>query len=262
MSMTDSPGTTTGQGTTGIAKEQASQVGSSATQAAGQVAQTSKEQAAQVAQEAQRQARDLASEVRTQVTDQASSQQSRLAGSIRSLADELEQIGSGGGGQSGVVTDLASQFSGRAQEIAGYLENKQPGELVDELRSFARQRPGAFLIGAAVAGVLAGRMTRGTVAAKSSDSSSSQGLYGGTSTNEAALPIPSSTTTATNADAYASTTTYGTDPTIDLTGSAGYGAAHGVSAEGVREPTTGPLAPGGSEYPEAGQSSRPQGWSS
>jgi len=267
MSMTDSPGTTSGQGTTDVAREQAREVGSSATQAAGQVAQTSKEQATQVAQEAQRQARDLASEVRTQVTDQANTQTNRLAGTIRTLGQELEQIGSGSGGQSGLVTDLASQFSSRVQDIAGYLENRQPGEIVEELRSFARQRPGSFLIGAAFAGVLAGRMTKGAVAAQQSSDSGTTSAWSG-STTEGALPIPSTTTTATNADAYATTTTYGSDPTIDLTGSAAgtsagaYGSTHGTSAEGYREPTTGPLASDDSDYQEPGQSSRPQGWSS
>jgi len=278
MSMTDSPGSS-GQGTTGVAKEQASQVGSTATQAAGQVAQTSKEQvsevgstatqaagqvaqtskeqAQQVASEASRQVRDLAGELRTQVTDQASSQQTRLAETVRSLADELQQIGSGTGGQSGIATDLASQVSSRVQDVAGMLENRQPGELVDELRQFARRRPGAFLIGAAVAGVVAGRMTRGVVASQSSDGGSSSQF----SSSDAALPVPSTTVTATNTD-YATTTTY-SDPTIDLTSpAAGSGyetSTHGVGAEGYREPTTGPLA-GSVDYPESGQSSRPQGW--
>lgn len=268
MSMTDSPGTTSGQGTTDVAREQAREVGSSATQAAGQVAQTSKEQATQVAQEAQRQVRDLASEVRTQVSDQASSQTTRLAGTIRTLGQELEQIGSGTGGQSGLVTDLASQFSGRVQDIAGYLENRQPGEIVDELRSFARQRPGAFLVGAAFAGILAGRMTKGAVAAQKSSDSDTTSSWSGAASTEGALPIPSTTTTATNPDAYATTTTYGSDPTIDLTGAAAgtsagaYGSTHGTSAEGFREPSAGPLSSDGSDYPEAGQSSKPQGWSS
>ncbi len=36
-----------------------------------------------------------------------------------------------------------------------------PASLLDEAKSFARQRPGAFLLLAAGAGVLAGRLTRG-----------------------------------------------------------------------------------------------------
>jgi hypothetical protein len=259
MSMTDSPGTTTGQGATGgsmsgtagVAKEQAAEVGSSATQAAGQVAQTSKEQATEVAQEAKRQVRDLAGEVRTQVTDQASSQQSKLAGTLHSLGDELQQIASGNGGQSGIATDLADQFSSKIKDIAGMLENREPGELIDEVRSFARQRPGAFLLGAAVAGVLAGRMTRGTVAARSSDDTSGSAGYAGS------LPVPSTTATSTNTDPYAATGAYGSDPTIDLTGAAYPASTHGTSAEGYREPTTGPLSTDGG-YTEG--ESRPQGW--
>jgi hypothetical protein len=65
-----------------------------------------------------------------------------------------------------------SQAGARAHGAADWLEQRQPGDLVDEARSFARQRPGTFLIGAAVVGVLAGRLTRGAVAAHSEDGAS------------------------------------------------------------------------------------------
>ena len=44
---------------------------------------------------------------------------------------------------------------------ASWLEQREPADLLDEVRNFARRRPGTFLIGAAVAGLAAGRLTRG-----------------------------------------------------------------------------------------------------
>jgi hypothetical protein len=75
----------------------------------------------------------------------------------------------GNGVQQGMVTDLARQASDKAQDLAGWLESRQPGDLVEEVRDLARRKPGTFLLGAAVAGVLAGRLTRGTVDATRSE---------------------------------------------------------------------------------------------
>ena len=44
--------------------------------------------------------------------------------------------------------------------MASWLENRDPGSLLDEVKSFARQRPGTFLLAAAGAGLLAGRLGR------------------------------------------------------------------------------------------------------
>jgi hypothetical protein len=58
--------------------------------------------------------------------------------------------------------------------LADWLDGREPGQLLDEARNFARRRPGVFLVGALAAGVVAGRMTRGVVAAHTSDDSSGQ----------------------------------------------------------------------------------------
>ena len=49
-------------------------------------------------------------------------------------------------------------------DAAGWLENRDPGSLVTELKQFARQRPGTFLAAAAAIGVVGGRLSRGLVA--------------------------------------------------------------------------------------------------
>jgi hypothetical protein len=71
----------------------------------------------------------------------------------------------------GTATDLVSQAGDRAHGVADWLDKREPSDLLREVRSFAQQRPAAFLLGAALAGVAAGRLTRGVVAARSDDSS-------------------------------------------------------------------------------------------
>jgi hypothetical protein len=163
-------GVSTQQGsTTEVAREEAKGVGESAAQAGSQVAQAATEQAKEVAAEARQQARDLLSEGRTQVRDQARAGQQRAASGLSMVADELRQMVDKGG-QSGVASELARQASDRIQYFANWLEQREPGDLLDEARRWARQHPGAFLLGAALAGVVAGRLTGGVVAAQRSSS--------------------------------------------------------------------------------------------
>jgi hypothetical protein len=64
----------------------------------------------------------------------------------------------------------------KAREVSTFLGDHEAGELIEEVRQFARRRPGTFLLGAAVTGVIAGRLTRG--AAASSDLTSPAGSSG------------------------------------------------------------------------------------
>ena len=162
----DAPGDTTSStdSTTDVAKDQAAQVGQSAAGAAQQVAGTAAEQAKQVTGEARRQASDLLEQGRGQATEQARAGQQKAAESLGALADELRSLTNGEGG-SGPATDLLRQATDRVEGLAGHLRDREPGDLLEDVRRFARRRPGAFLVGAAVAGVLAGRLTTGVVAA-------------------------------------------------------------------------------------------------
>jgi hypothetical protein len=144
-------------------RNEATDVAQHAREAGGQVTQTATEQTRQVAAEAGRQARGLLDEAQGQVRDQASAQQQNAARQLRSVADEISQMAEGGG-TSGVATTAARQAADRLHRTASWLEQREPADLLDQARSFARRRPGAFLIGAAVAGLAVGRLTRGLVA--------------------------------------------------------------------------------------------------
>jgi len=148
------------------ARDQAQQVTGSAAEATAQVAQTSKEQAQQVTDDVRSQAKQLAGETKTQLADQASSQRDRAVSGLRSLGDELSGM-SKSSDQSGMGTKLAREGSDLTHKAADFLEQRDPTQLLDEVRSLARRKPGAFLLGAAVAGVVVGRLTRGAAGARS-----------------------------------------------------------------------------------------------
>lgn len=148
--------------------DKASDTADAGKQAAADVAQTATEKAKDVAQETKKQARDLVGEARGQLTEQAGAQHRNLVSNLHALADELNGMAQRSE-NGGVATDLVSQAGDRAKSAAGWLDQREPGDLVQEVRRFARQRPGTFLLGAALAGLVVGRLTRGAVDAHSSD---------------------------------------------------------------------------------------------
>lgn len=150
------------------AKDKAAQTAQAGKQAVGEVAHTATDKAKDVATETKRQARNVMGEAQSQLKDQAATQHRNAVTSLRSLADELQSM-SERSEQSGLAGDLVGQAGERAHSVASWLDAREPGDLVDEVRTFARRRPGAFLLGALAAGVVAGRLTRGAVAAHSDD---------------------------------------------------------------------------------------------
>lgn len=181
-------GQPTGQPTTQVARDEAHEVGRTAVDAGRQVAGTAAEQAGNVAQEVKAQARDLVGEARGQVQDQARTGQQKAAEGVRSLSRELREMADGGQ-QSGTISEVARQAAGRVEGLATWLEDREPADLVEELRSFARRRPGAFLAGMAAAGVVVGRLTRGAVDSARADSAPRQ-VYG--QPGYAGTPVPPS----------------------------------------------------------------------
>jgi hypothetical protein len=160
------PATTPGQddsSTTDVAKDQAAQVADTAKQAGTQVAGTVKDQAGQVTAEAGRQAKQLLSQAQSEATEQAAATQQRVAEGLHALADELTGM-TKNSDQDGPATDLARQAADKAHQAAGWLADRDPGTLLDEVRSFARRKPGTYLAIALGAGIVAGRLTRGLTA--------------------------------------------------------------------------------------------------
>ena len=157
---------------TQAAKDEAAGLAQTAKDSGSQVANTAKEQGRQVATEAVDHARSLVDETRQQLSDQAGSQQQRAASGLRSLGDELGSMADSSE-QAGLGAQLARQAADHAHQVAGWLDSRDPKALLEDVRGFARRRPGTFLLGAALAGLAAGRLTRAGVDNARSDDGSS-----------------------------------------------------------------------------------------
>jgi len=188
-------------GTAGTAKEQASHVADKAKDAGGKVLGTAKEETARVAGEAKSQAKDLFAQTKDELVEQAGSQQQRAASGLHTLSDQLQEMATNA--PSGVAGDLVGQAASRAGSVASWLEQRDPGTLVDDVRRFAREKPGTFIAIAAGAGLLIGRLTRSVASAGSDDAAPTTGTApsGGTRVDTTPPDYPVETERVVEVDA-------------------------------------------------------------
>lgn len=151
----------TGSETKQATRDEADRLKHHAQSAASDLSHTAKHEAQSVQDEAMAQAKSLASTVQDEIATQASTQQQRLAEQSRTVTDDLQRIRRGESPQSDMVRDVVANLADRAENFTRTLETKEPGELLADVRGFAARRPGTFLLLAAGAGLLAGRLTRG-----------------------------------------------------------------------------------------------------
>jgi hypothetical protein len=171
------PGGDAGSSSAG-AKEQAKQAAGTAADEGRHVAGVASEQAQRVATEAKSQVRGLVDQATSQVEEQSRTQLDRLAQTLRSYGDDLEKMAVQ---SDGPASGLAHEAADRVRGLSSHLEGRAPRDLLDDVRGFARRRPGTFLLGALAAGVVAGRLTRGAKEAQSgSNGSTYDGSYGST----------------------------------------------------------------------------------
>jgi hypothetical protein len=154
----------------------AAEVASTAKERATEVTGAAGSEAKAVAQDAAAHARQLVDETRGQLRTQASEQTDRLTGTLRDIADQLRSMAEGRGATAGVVGDVTGQLASTAQRAASRLDEGGLDAMMADVKRFARNRPGTFIVAAVGAGFVAGRLIKAAdthaliEAAKPSDS--------------------------------------------------------------------------------------------
>ncbi|MDN4160050.1 hypothetical protein [Nocardioides abyssi] len=220
------------------AADRAQQAASTAADEGRHVAGTAADEAKQVAGEAAQQARNVLNDALGQATgqahEQARTQRDKLVGTLGSLGDDLD--GMAQQAPAGLATDLTRQAAEQVRSLSSRLDGREPGELLDDVRRFARQRPGTFLLGALAAGVVAGRLLRGA----------GDGIAGATAApSTPAVPTPPTTPTTPGLSTSTSTgTSTGTGTTTTAQPVVPAGADDVTPPTGA--PTTNPPMPSAS----------------
>lgn len=168
---TTGTGTSTGTSSKDQAKDKAKQTASTAADEGKQVAGVAQQEAKKVAAEATSQISGLLDQTTSQLEEQGRTQRDRLVETLRSFGDDLEKMASQSDGN--LASNVAQEVADRTRGISSHLDGREPRELLDDVRGFASRKPGVFLAGALVAGVVAGRLARGAKDAKSASTSGS-----------------------------------------------------------------------------------------
>lgn len=153
------------------ATEHAKQAAGTAAEETQHVAGVAAGEAQRIAVEAKSQVQQLLGEATSQMEDQSRTQRDRVVSTLHTLTDDLEQMA--GGASGGMAAELVRGVADQARTLTNSLEGREPRELLDEVRGYARRKPGTFLLGALAAGIVAGRVTRGARTAQSSSFTSS-----------------------------------------------------------------------------------------
>jgi hypothetical protein len=140
-----------------------------------EVGKTAAEEVKNVTGQAAAQVRNLAEEARTQVEEQTKSQRDRFVSTLSTFSDDLDSMRQEGSTSQGMAADVVRMVSDKSRELSQRLEGREPRDLLTDVRSFARRRPGAFLLGSLAAGLVAGRLLRGAKDAEDTSSSAAGG---------------------------------------------------------------------------------------
>ncbi|WP_104167618.1 hypothetical protein [Arthrobacter sp. SX1312] len=140
-------------------KEAAKNVAGTAAADAKDVAGTAATEAKNVAAEVGSQAKNLLGTVTSEVKSQAGTQQQKITEGIRGVSDELQSMADKSDNH--FVSDLVKQASQRTGSAASWLENRDASDILEDVKAFARRKPGTFLAIAAGTGLVVGRLTRG-----------------------------------------------------------------------------------------------------
>jgi hypothetical protein len=155
-----------------VAREQGQQVKGSARDAASNVAGTAGERAREVRQQAGTHARGIAGEATRQLKGRAEQETERAGSALSNAGSQLQALAEGRIDDAGVFGDYARQAAESVNRWADSVQERGLDGLVDDLRGYARRRPGVFLVSAVAAGVVAGRFGRNLREEMSDDSSS------------------------------------------------------------------------------------------
>lgn len=149
------------------AKYQTQQVASTAKEQASEVVGTAKQQASQVVETASAEARNLLEETRARIEDQTAESAQKLGENLFSLGTEAMALADGRPEEAPTLQRYVRRAgenlldaADRAYGLSDDVRTRGIASLLGDVQTFARRRPGAFLVGTAVVGVMAGRAVR------------------------------------------------------------------------------------------------------
>lgn len=143
---------------------------------AGELAESVREHAGEVGQEVVQQGRRVVEDAREKMREQTDAQSRQAVSALRQWSDRGRALADGRPQEAGPLADYARDLAGKVSDAADQFEARGFDGVVQGVESFARRRPGVFLLGAGVAGFAVGRLVRGAKNAPSSPGPSQRAI--------------------------------------------------------------------------------------
>ena len=141
--------------------------------------QAAREQVRSLASEVRDQARNKASEAKDQVGNLVGQQKTRAAERLSGVAGALRQAaGNLNEGEAAGIGRFADDAAGRLDRLAGYLRDRELGDLVGDAEKLARRHPDVFLGATFLGGLLLARFLKSTSDRPSQADAAYAGAYG------------------------------------------------------------------------------------
>ena len=152
-------GTTIGS-TTEMAKGAASDVAREATQAAVGVKETAKTEVRSVVSDATEKAGEMMRTTHDELRSQVTAKTKDLSSTLDDIARQLSSMAESADDPQSPVAQLAHTAADQIRRQGQRLDEGGLEEIVSDVKRFARNRPGAFLLGTVAAGFAVGRLAK------------------------------------------------------------------------------------------------------
>lgn len=114
----------------------------------------------EVGENAGQQAGQVMETVSQRGREQANEQMNRAAQGLEKVAESVRRLGDEMSGEQPQVAGVANTAAEQAERLSHYLRETDPGQLYQQVESFARRQPALVVGGAFLAGILAARFLK------------------------------------------------------------------------------------------------------
>ena len=140
--------------------DESKRVTATATDGAREVVSQAADEVSSVVGQARDQIDTLIGDARHELQQQADARSAQAAEGLRGLSHQFAALAGGRPGDADQLVHYMQSAQHKLSDVATRIEQRGPQGMLDEVTSFARRRPGVFLLCAAGAGFAIGRLVR------------------------------------------------------------------------------------------------------
>jgi hypothetical protein len=158
------------------AKAESAEIAETAKQAGKEVMSEVGEQTTAVARTAKDQIGQLATQTRQELKAQSEQRGEQLAARLQTWAGQMKALVEGRVEDAGELRGLIGDAQQRLESFASSLRERGPDGVMQDVRAFARRRPGMFLLAAGATGFAIGRIVKAGGMSNSQDEGPSEAV--------------------------------------------------------------------------------------